>query len=39
MKHAKNHPSAYRKICLDFQFFAVFTFMIISEIFPNPVHD
>jgi len=39
MKCAKNHPSAYRKIYLDLQFLVEFTWMIFSELFPNPVHD
>ena len=39
MKRAKNHPSAYRKICLDLQFLAEFILMIFNELFPNPVHD
>ena len=39
MKRATNHPSAYRKICLDLQFLVQFAWMIFSDLFPNPVHD
>ena len=39
MKRAKSHPSVYRKVCLDLQFLAEFTWMIFNEFFPNPVHD
>ena len=39
MNRATNHPSAYRKICLDLQFLVKFAWMIFSEFFPNPVHD
>ena len=39
MKRAKNHLSVYHKICLDFQFLVVFTFMIFNEMFPNPLRD
>ena len=39
MKRATNHPSAYRKIYLDFQFLVQFAWMIFNDLFPNPVHD